>query len=89
MTFPKFPQRNQMDCGPTCLYIICKHYKLNIAIEKLRELSEIGKEGVSLLGISNAAEKIGLKTLPAQCTLKELANDIKLPLFYIGVSNIL
>ena len=47
-------QRNQMDCGPTCLYIVCKYYKLNIAIEKLRELTEIGKEGVNMLGISYA-----------------------------------
>ena len=67
MPFPHFHQRNQMDCGPSCLYIICKHYKLNIAIEKLRELSEIGKEGVNLLGISNAAEGIGFEMLPAKC----------------------
>ncbi len=53
-SFPAHLQRNQMDCGPTCLYIICNYYKLNIAIEKLRELTEIGKEGVNMLGISYA-----------------------------------
>lgn len=78
-TFPTLTQRNQMDCGPSCLYIVCKFYKQAISIEKLRELSEIGKEGVSLLGISDAAEKIGFKTLPVQCSLSELSNDIKLP----------
>ena len=79
MPFPSTLQRNQMDCGPTCLYIICNYYKVNISIEKLRELTEIGKEGVNMLGISDAAEKIGFKTLPAQCNIKELTNDIKLP----------
>ncbi|HRE64981.1 MAG TPA: cysteine peptidase family C39 domain-containing protein [Ferruginibacter sp.] len=78
-TFPTLTQRNQMDCGPSCLYIVCKFYKQTISIEMLRELTEIGKEGVSLLGISDAAEKIGFKTLPVQCSLSELSNDIKLP----------
>ncbi len=68
-----------MDCGPTSLYIICKYYKVDVSVEKLRELTEIGKEGVNMLGISDAAERIGFKTLPAQCNIKELTNDIKLP----------
>ena len=79
MIFPNLVQSNQMDCGPTCLFIICKYYKIDIAIEKLRELTEIGKEGVSMLGISDAAEQIGFKTLPVQCNIKELVDDIKLP----------
>ena len=44
-----------MDCGPTCLYMISRHYGRYFALEKLRELTEIGKEGVNLLGISDAA----------------------------------
>ena len=79
MSFPSFQQRNQMDCGPSCLFIICKYYKANISIEVLRELTEINKEGVNLLGISDAAENIGFKTLPVQCNLHELKNDVKLP----------
>jgi len=79
LPFPTFIQRNQMDCGPSCLYIVCKHYGQSIAVEKLRDLTEISKEGVSLFGISDAAEKIGFKTLPVQCSFPELNNDIKLP----------
>ena len=51
-----------MDCGPTCLYIICKYYKVDIFIGKLRELTEIGKEGVNMLVISDAAERISFVT---------------------------
>lgn len=68
-----------MDCGPTCLYIISKFYAASINIEKLRDLTEVGKEGVNLLGISDAAEKIGFKSLPVQCTVQELRRDVKLP----------
>jgi ATP-binding cassette, subfamily B, bacterial len=78
-SFPHQLQRNQMDCGPTCLYMISKHYGRNFSIEKLRELTEIGKEGVNILGISDAAEKIGFRTAAVQLTLKQLKEEIKLP----------
>jgi ATP-binding cassette, subfamily B, bacterial len=78
-TFPHFLQRNQMDCGPSCLYMIGKHYGRSFSIEKLRELTEIGKEGVNILGISDAAEKIGFRTQAVQLSLTDLKNNIKLP----------
>ena len=77
--FPFLLQRNQMDCGPTCLYMVCKHYGRNFSIEKLRDLTEIGKGGVNILGISDAAEKIGFRTIAVQPTLNELRNEVKLP----------
>jgi ATP-binding cassette, subfamily B, bacterial len=78
-SFPHFLQRNQMDCGPSCLYMIGKHYGRNFSIEKLRELTEIGKEGVNILGISDAAEKIGFRTQAVQLSLTDLKENIKLP----------
>jgi ATP-binding cassette, subfamily B, bacterial len=77
--FPHQLQRNQMDCGPTCLYMIGKHYGRNFSIEKLRALTEIGKEGVNILGISDAAEKIGFRTQALQLSLNDLKENIKLP----------
>jgi len=55
--------------------MICKHYHRDKNIEQLRQLSEIGKEGVNLLGISNAAEKIGFRTIAVQIPVEVLAND--------------
>jgi len=52
-----------MDCGPTCLRMIAKHYDKNYSIETLRERSFITREGVSLLGTSEAAESIGIRTV--------------------------
>ncbi len=76
--FPFVKQRNQMDCGPTCLCIISKFYGRYFSIEKLRELTEIGKEGVNILGISDAAEKIGYRTQAVQLNKTEL-REVKLP----------
>lgn len=71
-------QQNEMDCGPTCLYMICKHYKREFNIEKLRELSEIGKNGVNILGISDAGEKIGYRTQALQLSISEI-DKVQLP----------
>jgi ATP-binding cassette subfamily B protein len=67
-----------MDCGPTCLYMVSRFYGCNFSLEKLRDLTQIGKDGVNILGISDAAEKIGYRTTALQLTIQEL-NDIKLP----------
>lgn len=68
-----------MDCGPTCLYMISRYYGRVFAIEHLRRLTEIGKEGVNLLGISDAAEKIGLQTTALQLTYEKLINEAPKP----------
>lgn len=52
-----------MDCGPTCLRMVAKHYGKNFSLQKLRDISGINKEGISLLGLSEAAEKIGFRTM--------------------------
>jgi ATP-binding cassette subfamily B protein len=67
-----------MDCGPTCLRIIAKHYGRNYSLQRLREISGINREGVSLLGISEAAEKIGFRTTGARLSLEKLL-EIDLP----------
>jgi ATP-binding cassette, subfamily B, bacterial len=67
-----------MDCGPSCLRIIAKYYGKNISLQKLRDIAGINREGVSLLGISEAAEKIGFRSTGIKLTLKQLA-EIDLP----------
>jgi ATP-binding cassette, subfamily B, bacterial len=68
-----------MDCGPSCLHMICRHHGKHVSMQKLRELSELGKEGVNLLGISDAAEKVGFHTLSAQLAFKKLKEEALLP----------
>jgi len=61
--FPNYKQPDSKDCGPTCLRIICKYHKKNISLERLRRLVETVRLGSSLMGLSNAAEVIGFKTI--------------------------
>src|SRR5690242_3883502 len=77
--FPFYRQLDQMDCGPTCLKIIAKFYGKEYSIEYLRRISHITKGGVSYLGLSEAAEGIGLRTLVANVDFKTLLEDVPLP----------
>ena len=77
--FPFYKQLDQMDCGPTCLKMIAKHYGKVYDREFLRQLANITRDGVSLGGIAEASEKIGFQSLAVNVTYETLAEDIPLP----------
>ena len=78
-SFPHYKQLDTMDCGPTCLRIIAKHYGKQYSLQSLREKSYITREGVSLLGISDAAENIGFRTLAAKIPYEKLKEEAPTP----------
>src|SRR5690554_2101284 len=76
--FPHYLQPDAMDCGPTCLRIVAKYFGRHYNLETLRELTWKTREGVSLLTISDAAEKLGFRTQGVRITFEQLVN-IPLP----------
>ncbi len=68
-----------MDCGPTCLRMVAKYHGRNFSLEYLREHSYITREGVNLLGISEAAENIGFRTFSARLSFAQLDEEVALP----------
>ena len=68
-----------MDCGPSCLAMIAKHYGQQADKEQFREICSLGKDGVSLLGISKAAETIGFKTIGGRLSFDTLVHEVPLP----------
>jgi ATP-binding cassette, subfamily B, bacterial len=77
--FPNYLQYDQMDCGPTCLQIIAKHFGKKIPISHLRQICQTTRLGTSLKGVSIGAETIGLKTLSLQLNLNQLLQEAPLP----------
>jgi len=77
--FRIFKQFDSKDCGPASLKMISLYYGKNYSIDYLRNLCFITKEGVSLLGISDAAEQIGFKTIGGRLTFEKLQNKAVLP----------
>ncbi|MDN3548896.1 peptidase domain-containing ABC transporter [Mucilaginibacter aquaedulcis] len=70
--FTFYRQLNAMDCGPTCLRMIAKYYGRHYNADTLRQMTGFNKRGVSLLGISETAEKIGFRTRGVQLNLDQL-----------------
>lgn len=68
-----------MDCGATCLRMVARHHGRFYSLEYLREITFIGKDGVALIDISDAAEKIGMNTLAAKVGWDRLVDGLPLP----------
>ena len=68
-----------MDCGPTCLKMVAKFYGKNYSLQNLRDRCHITREGVSLLGISDAAESIGFRTTGVKVTWTQMVEEMPLP----------
>ncbi len=77
--FTHYNQHDAMDCGPTCLRMVAKHHGKSFSIQSLRDSSYLSREGVSLFGISKAAESIGFRTIAVKATFEQLANEAPLP----------
>ncbi|MHB2149868.1 peptidase domain-containing ABC transporter [Calditrichota bacterium LG25] len=77
--FPFYHQRDSIDCGPACLQMISKYYGKIYSLEYLREKSFITRGGVSLLGLSDAAEYIGMRTLSVKTSYDKLKKEVPLP----------
>lgn len=51
-----------MDCGPACLRMVARHYGKSYSLDTIRGRSYMTREGVSMMGLSEAAESLGLHT---------------------------
>ncbi len=71
------PQHDNMDCGPACLSMIASVYDKKYPLQYLRENSFITREGVSLLGLTEASKNIGFEVLTAKL---EKENFAEMPL---------
>jgi ATP-binding cassette, subfamily B, bacterial len=76
--FPFYKQADSKDCGPTCLKTVAKYYGKTINIQELRNYSETTREGSNLLFLSDAAEKVGFRTLGVKLNINSL-QEVPLP----------
>lgn len=65
-------QQDSMQCGIACLAMVCRNYGKKYTMDTLSDICFVTTEGVSLLGISQAAEKLGFKTTSKKITTEQL-----------------
>lgn len=68
-----------MECGATCLRMIALFYGKEYSAETMQQLCLVTRGGVSLLGISDAAEYIGLRTVCGRISLEKLISQRPFP----------
>lgn len=73
--FPIHLQHDSMQCGITCLQMICEYYGRKYTLDQLAEMCYATTEGISLLGISQAAENIGIHAVCGRLTVKQLTPE--------------
>ncbi|MCK5065918.1 MAG: peptidase domain-containing ABC transporter [Bacteroidales bacterium] len=86
-SFPFYKQLDAMDCGPTCLRMVARHYGKHFTLQTLREKSHLSREGVSMLGIARAAEDIGMQTMGVSLTWERLQKEAPLPVIVHWAQN--
>lgn len=59
--------------------MIARHYGRHYSLEYLRDLAHLDREGASLTGIAEAAERIGFRSLGVKVPFARLKKDIPLP----------
>ena len=77
--FPLYTQHEISDCGPACLKMLAKYYGKNYPLSTLREMCCISRNGVSLLGINEAAKKLGFNSIGLKFSLEQLVQEMKSP----------
>lgn len=68
-----------MDCGPSCLKMVAAFHGKSIPLESLRKKCFITREGVSFLGLSEAADSIGFRTIGVKIPFEKLEEHVPLP----------
>lgn len=79
MRYVSYIQHDSMDCGPTCLRMVARFYGKSYSLQNLRDRCHITREGVSLLGISDAAESIGFRTTGVKVTWTQMVEEMPMP----------
>ena len=76
--YPYFAQQSASDCGAACLVMVCRYWGKRFSVNRLRDISNVDRNGASLRGLTAAAESIGFNTRPVKASLDQLAKQ-KLP----------
>ena len=73
----KVKQRDIKDCGAACLTSVAEYYNLKIPLSRIRQYASTDKKGTNVLGLIEAAEKIGFQAKGAKGNSDSL---LKIPL---------
>lgn len=72
-------QFDQMDCGPACIRMVASAYGKDYPLSYLKSLSHLTREGVSVAGIRDALQEIGMASATFEMTMEQLRDRCPMP----------
>ncbi|MEZ2336623.1 peptidase domain-containing ABC transporter [Mucilaginibacter sp. RCC_168] len=85
----KIKQRDITDCGAACLASVASHYKLDLAVARIRQLAGTDKKGTNVLGMVEAAQKLGFEAKGVKGPFESLFKIPKPAIAHLVVKEIL
>ena len=85
----KVKQRDITDCGAACLASVASHYKLNLPVARIRQLAGTDKKGTNVLGMIEAAQKLGFEAKGVKGPFESLFKIPKPSIAHIVVKEVL
>jgi ATP-binding cassette subfamily B protein len=73
--FPFYAQQSASDCGAACLVMIGNYWGKHFSVNRLRDMTNVNRNGVSLRALATAAESLGFASRPVKATLDKLAEQ--------------
>jgi ATP-binding cassette, subfamily B, bacterial len=72
-------QFDSLDCGPTCLEMICRFHRVACSRSELVTLCDLFQGGSTFASLARAARLKGFRTLAVKITLEEIRAKAQLP----------
>jgi len=85
----KVKQRDITDCGAACLCSVASHYKLKIPVARIRQLAGTDKKGTNIIGLVEAAGKLGFLAKGVRGEWDSLFLIPKPAIVHVVVNNVL
>lgn len=82
-------QHDITDCGAACLASVAAHYHLQMPIAKIRQLASTDKKGTNVLGMIEAADKMGLSAKGVKGPFESLLKIPKPAIAHVVVKEVL
>lgn len=73
------------DCGAACLASVAAHYKLRMPIARIRQYANTDKRGTNVLGMIEAANKLGFQAKGVKGTPESLAKIPKPAIAHVSL----
>jgi ABC-type bacteriocin/lantibiotic exporters, contain an N-terminal double-glycine peptidase domain len=73
--YPFIEQQSSSDCGVACLAMISQYWGKYLSINSLRNISDVGRSGVSLKNLTLTSERLGYQARPVRASLNRLETE--------------